>query len=460
MRRLLGTTLIIAAALTAACGGKNSPTSPSNESAAPVSPGTTGATAIITGSVQGASAAALLAASSGAALTGVTVTIAGTTIASGVDAAGRFTLMNVPPGDLQLQLTGGGANAAVALPAVRAAQTVDIVVMVAGSSASIDSEVRSGAGESELEGRVESLPPTMPALTFKAAGRAVRTDTGTRFLDGSITRAFADLQIGMRVHVKGTLAGDTFTAAQVELQNANIVPVEVNGIIDSVTGTAATFQFRIGSRVVKGDVLTAFFGDGDKPDSFASLKDGARVEVKGQQRDGFVYATRIHVNGPGTTTTPDPGPGQDTSASIQGVLTALSGAKPALVLTVGTTMVRTTSGTEVKRRGDVQTLDTLKVGQTLHVVGDRQADGSLIARKIEIDDDATGGEFEIEGSVGGLKGTCPAVQFGVNGFSIATSASTTFEGGACSALKSGDKVTVKGTRQADGSVAATRVTKK
>jgi len=225
-----------------------------------------------------------------------------------------------------------------------------------------------------------------------------------------------------------------------------------------VTGTALTFQFRIGSRVVKGDVLTAFFGDGDKPDSFASLKDGARVEVKGQQRDGFVYATRIHINGPDTTTTPDPG--QDTSASIQGVLIAMSGAKPALVLTVGTTTVRTTSGTEVKRRGDVQTLDTLKVGQTLHVVGDRQADGSLIARKIEIDVDATGGEFEIEGSVGGLKGTCPAVQFGVNGFSVATSASTTFEGGACSALKSGDKVTVKGTRQADGSVAATRVTKK
>jgi hypothetical protein len=52
------------------------------------------------------------------------------------------------------------------------------------------------------------------------------------------------------------------------------------------------------------------------------------------------------------------------------------------------------------------------------------------------------------------------VQFGVNGFSIATSASTTIEGGACSALKSGDKVTVKGTRQGDGTVAATRVTRK
>ena len=96
---------------------------------------------------------------------------------------------------------------------------------------------------------------------------------------------------------------------------------------------------------------------------------------------------------------------------------------------------------------------------TVHVVGVRNSDGSLDARKIEINDDAPGGEFEIEGSVGGLKGTCPVVTFGVNGFSIVTTASTTFEGAACTALKSGDKVTVKGLRQADGTVTATSVKK-
>ena len=121
--------------------------------------------------------------------------------------------------------------------------------------------------------------------------------------------------------------------------------------------------------------------------------------------------------------------------------------------------MRTSSSTQVKRRGDVQTLNELKTGQSLHVVGVRQSNGSIDARLIEIDDDATGGEFEIEGALGGLKGTCPSIQFGVNGFSIQTSASTTFEGAACSALKSGDKIQVKGTRNADGSVAATRVKK-
>jgi hypothetical protein len=326
-------------------------------------------------------------------LTGVTVTVAGTNLASGVDAAGRFTLMSVPPGDVSLQLTGGGTNASVTLGTVQASQTVDVVVMVSGSSASIDSQVTSGAGEAQLEGRVESLPPAMAALTFKAAGRTVRTDSSTRFVDGSVTRTFADLQIGMRVHVKGAVSGDIFTAAQVELQSAVTPPAP---------------------------------------------------------------ATPIPPTPPVPT---PPAPPQDTSASIQGVLKSLGGAKPSLVLVVDSTTVRTSGGTEVKRRGDLQTLDELKIGQSLHVVGDRQADGSIDARKIEITDDAAGAEFEISGSAGGVKGTCPALSFAVNGFSVTTGAATVFEGAACSSLKSGDKVTVKGLKQADGSVAATSVKK-
>jgi hypothetical protein len=397
----------------------------------------------------------MTAASAGAALTGVTVAVVGTTISSTVDAGGRFMLANVPPGTVQLQLTGGGANATVMVGTVQSSQTVDLVVAVSGSTASIESAVSSGAGEAQLEGRVESLPPTTAALTFKAAGRTVKTDASTRFMDGSQTRTFTDLRIGMRVHAKGTLAGDTFTATLVELQNSNTsLPVEVNGTIDSLAGSAAAFQFQIGSRLVKGDTNTAFFGDGDKPDTFSDLKEGSRVEVKGEQRDGYVYAIRIHINDPGATP-----PGQETSASIHGPLVSISGSTPTFVLLVGTTTVRTTSGTEVQRRGDVQTLAALKVGQSLHVIGDRQADGSLVARLIEIDDDAVGGEFEIEGSLGGLKGTCPSLQFSVNGFSVTTGAATTFEGGVCASLKSGDRVTVKGTRQADGSVAATKVIK-
>ena len=189
--------------------------------------------------------------------------------------------------------------------------------------------------------------------------------------------------------------------------------------------------------------------------TFSSLKEGSRVEVKGEQRDDFVYATRIHINGGDD----DDGDGQDSSASIHGTLNVITGGFPNFVLTVGTTTVRTSSGTEVKRKGDVQTLNELKVGMSVHVVGVRQSNGSIDARKIEINDDAPGGEFEIEGSLGGLKGSCPTLSFGVNGFDVTTSGSTTFEGTTCAGLKSGDKVKVNGLKLANGSVAAAKVRK-
>jgi hypothetical protein len=437
MRRLLGFILAISV-LTAACGGKgSSPTTPTETG----TPGAVTGSAIIAGAVQGALPAS--------------VAVAGTAVTSSVDAGGRFSLANVPAGDVQLQFSGGGASAMLPVSAVQPSQRIDLVVSVSGSAAAIESQVRSGGSGAELEGRVESLPPTMPALSFKAAGKTVKTDAATRFQDGSATRSFGDLRIGMRVHVKGTASGDAINATLVEMQNSNVdIPVEVNGVIDSPSGTAAAFQFKIGSTLVKGDAATTFFGDGDKPDTFADLKDGVRVEVKGQQRDGFVYAVRIHIN---DNDDDDDDPPTDTSASIHGTLRTIGGSIPALVLTVDTTTVRTSSSTTVKRRGDVQSLDTLKVGQSLHVIGTRQSNGSIDARLIEIDDDATGGEFEIEGSMGGLKGSCPSLTFGVNGFSIATNGSTTFDGTACTAFKNGDKVNVKGTKQADGSVLATRL---
>lgn len=457
MRLHVLTTLAFVSLAAAGCGGSSpSPVSPSAPGTSVPSP--TASTAVISGTVQGGTSS-LAGATGSHAITGLTVTVVGTSLSAAPDATGRFAIGGVPPGDIQLRFTSAGVDSTVPVSQVQPSQSITLVVVVTGTAAAIESETRTGSGQDELEGRVESLPPTTAAATFVAAGRTVKTDGSTRFEQGSATRTFAALAIGQRVHVKGQASGTTLVASIVQIQNTNTdIPVEINGVIDTVTGTASAFQFKIGSRVVKGDAATTFFGDGSATVTFAALREGVRVEVKGSQRDGYIYATRIHING--TDDTDDDDDTQDTSASIQGPLTAMSGTKPALVLTVGSTTVRTTSATEVKRRGDVQTLDTLAIGQTLHVVGTRESNGSITARKIEIDDDAPGGEFEIEGAMGGLSGTCPVISFGVNGFQVRTTASTTFEDGTCASLKSGTKVQVKGTRGSGGVVTATRVKKK
>src|SRR3954462_3635797 len=100
----------------------------------------------------------------------------------------------------------------------------------------------------------------------------------------------------MRVHARGTLTGDAFTATIVEMQNSNAaIEAEVSGVIDSLTGNQSAFSFRIGSRLVKGDTQTAFVGDSSAAGSFTSLKNGVRVEVKGERRDDFIQAAHIHV---------------------------------------------------------------------------------------------------------------------------------------------------------------------
>jgi len=375
--------LVLALAALSGCGaGSTAPTSPSNGGSTPP-PAPAGAT--IGGIVQESAANATVAISAGAALTGVTVSIVGTSISSPVDASGRFTLSNVPSGDIEMKISGPGIDATLPLTQVQPSQRIDLVIVVTGRSGTIDTEMRQGAGEAELEGRVEALPPATAPQTFRLAGRVVTTDSSTEFVQGSARRAFADLQVGMRVHVKGRMAGDSVTATSILMRDAGPSPgpgngptVEVSGAIDSLSGAASAFQFKIGSRVVKGGSATAFVGSSNGPASFVDLKNGSLVEVTGQQGDGFVQASRIHVE--------DAGGGGGGEVSVRGTLTAIGGAKPNLLLTVGSTTVRTTSTTEVKQHGNTLSLDALKSGQSLQVEGSRQSDGSIVAKKISIED--------------------------------------------------------------------------
>jgi len=402
--------------------------------------------------------------SAGVPLAAVAAQVVGTSISSPVGSGGGFSLDGVPAGAVQLRFAGSGVDASVALSPVQSGDVVSVLVGVAGATATVQSESRNAGGKVELEGRIELLTPT--GFSLVVAGRKVTTSAQTIFRDGNdAAKAFADLAVGQRVHVKGTLGVDSIVADSVLIQNTNVaIPVNVNGIVGQLSGTLELFDFLIDGRKIKGEKTTVFYGDTGLL-GFSALKNGSRVEVKGEMRDGYVFAVRIHVNGP---TTPEPP--QDDSASVEGRLDAIGGTKPALTLKIvtagGFTMVTTTSSTEVQRRGDVQTLDALALGQTVHAVGARQADGILVAKKLQIKDDKPEGAFLIEGSLGGLKGSCPVISFGVNGYTVKTSAATTYypdvpaPGAKCEDLKSGTKVEVEGKRQSDGSVLAEKVTKK
>ena len=371
MRKYFDAMLVVAAMGTAACGGNSSaPAAPSSANAA-----TSLTAATIMGTVRNA-------------VPGGTVGVSGTGMSSGVDGAGHFTLANVPTGDLRLQVSSGGASGIVPIAGVQAAQTIEIVVSVSGASANLESEVRHGTGETELKGLVEAVPPATAGSAFRVAGKTVTTNASTTFVNGT----FAALKVGSRVEVKGTLAGDSLAATRVEIEDAStpIPPTtptptpgsepteaEFSGTISALSGNASSFQFTAAGRLVKGDATTALLGSSDRARAFADLANGIVVEVKGVQRNGFVQASRIRIEGPDADDGDDDG--DQAEAEAEGTLGAVSGTCPVIASSAGATKFTTTAST----RFDGAACAAFKAGDRVEVKGARKTDGSIAAARLE-----------------------------------------------------------------------------
>jgi hypothetical protein len=145
-------------------------------------------------------------------------------------------------------------------------------------------------------------------------------------------------------------------------------------------------------------------------------------------------------------------------AEIKGTISGLSATTgcPVVTFTIGTTKVSTSAATVF----DDVTCQTLANGALVEVEGTRQADGSILARRVE----AEAGPDEVEGIVFEFSGaaSCPAATFRVGptlslSTKVTTTATTTFSGVTCATLANGLRVEVEGTKQADGSITAAAV---
>ena len=280
-----------AAVALAACGGSSNPTAP-----APLPAGVAPApqTAAIHGTVAGGTSTALFNTPSGAGA-GMTISVQGTSIQATTNGLGQFTLANVPAGTtVVLHFTGAGANAKLPLGTLGAGETVTITVAVEGDQVAVQEKTQGNA--KEIEGRIESIDGT----TLRVRARTVMITPSTVIRRGETTMTPADLIVGQRVHVRGTVAGEgdtaVTTATEIKVQNLDTtVPVNLQGTVSGLTGTAAAFELVVQGRTVKGDAATEF--KGGKSPSFDKLANGGRVHVKGTQQNGFVQATRITLQG-------------------------------------------------------------------------------------------------------------------------------------------------------------------
>lgn len=165
---------------------------------------------------------------------------------------------------------------------------------------------------------------------------------------------------------------------------------ELHGNVVGLAGTASAFEFRLGGRLVRGDVATQFYGDGNRNDTFAQLDNGDRVEVKGVSHDGFVYAQRIHINGGPERDDDDDDDDdgdddgeededRDDEAEISGTMAGLSGSCPSIRFAIGANSVATNGATEFSK----VSCGTLKNGDRVKVEGTRQANGVILAHEVK-----------------------------------------------------------------------------
>jgi len=315
--------LTVSGLIGVACGGGTpSPGAPSaraetSSAAAPAA--TPGAT--ISGTVVGAIT------SSGwtTMRTPISVTVSGTTIAATVDDNGRFTLINVPAGRIDLHFAGPGIDAHLVIDVGAGTATIEITVRVNGNNAQLENgnsgpgsgnsgpnpgpgtgtpPPDAGAARAEVEGTINAGSITGSCttnnLSFMVGTTKVVTNALTQFRDGTC----ASLAAGTRVEAKGTRQTDgSILASEVEGKDdddddddEDAREVRMTGAIatGSLAGScsAGTFSFRISSTTIKTNSSTRF-----KDTACSSMQAGDRVEVRGaRQTDLSVLATRVERN--------------------------------------------------------------------------------------------------------------------------------------------------------------------
>jgi hypothetical protein len=245
--------------------------------------------------------------------------------------------------------------------------------------------------------------------------------------------------------ISGRVIGPTGAASNAQ----EISPAATNGVTVKVVGTNISSvadgggQFML-SDVPPGTVRLEFSGQGAAATVTISwVNQGDRIDIV-VMLNGSNASLRSQI--------------VDTEGPVSGV----SGLCPSITFTVGDRLVHTSASTSF-REGSCASIQN---GSRAEVRGPLSADGSIQATRVEPtddddddedeDDDDDRNEMELQGTVSGLNGTCPAITFRLGNTMVVTDNATRFDG-RCSAVQNGRRVEVEGVLMSDGRVRATEV---
>lgn len=174
--------------------------------------------------------------------------------------------------------------------------------------------------------------------------------------------------------VEGTVQADGAVLAREIKAEGQMkgVEIEFKGTIDSITPPT----LMVSGRKVITDITTKIKRD-DTRLSLTDLKVGQTVEVEGTlQSDASVFAREIEVKEEQKEV-------EEQEIEFKGVIQSIT---PPTLMVAGRKVV-TNGSTEIRLKDKRGSLTDLKVGQKVEVKGTLQSGGSVLARKIKVEDD-------------------------------------------------------------------------
>ena len=256
-------------------------------------------------------------------------------------------------------------------------------------------------------------------------------------------------------------------------------PMATGSIQVTVAGSPVTAAVDGGGRftlqnVPSGDQTLVFSGNGVN----------ARLTIPGVG-DHETIQVSVNLSGSSADIDEDEREGADHHGELEGRIASINATGGTFI--VRNVTVTVPAGTPVHHGGTAVALSALVAGERVHVKGMMTAANAMTASDVEVQnehanpgngngdgngngngngngaDDGHGGdnrgEVELKGTPSGVTGTCPAVTFMLSSTTVTTNASTKFDGVQCTALASAGRLEVKGTKQSNGSVLATKIEK-